>query len=163
MPALLDLLRQPFQRHARTLRQLCLALLHLAVLRDALGLVAVPPSPGTYPRHPASLQVRDLNRRRRPGLLDLPSTIVEHRANLAERIANDIAVAVAQRTVLHQNARDCTATAIQLRFDDRTHCRDDPAAPSVKQYPPLEGMISSSSSSPIRFFADTSTNSVSPP
>ena len=38
---LLDLLGETFERDTRTLGELCFALLELAILRDALGLVAV--------------------------------------------------------------------------------------------------------------------------
>ncbi len=120
---MLDLLRQTFQRHAARLRQLSLALLHLAVLRNALGLVAVRHHQERVARIRHPLESKDLHRRRRPGFRNRPPAVVEHRANLAKRVADNVAVAGLQRSVLHQHRRHSAAPAIQLRFDHRTHSR----------------------------------------
>src|SRR6202044_4250433 len=52
------------------------------------------------------------------GFGDGAATIVEHGADLAEGVADDVAVAGAEGTVLHEDAGDDAATAIEFGFDD---------------------------------------------
>ena len=47
------------------------------------------------------------------------SAIVEHGADLAEGVADDVAVAGAEGAVLDEDRGDRTAAAIELGFDDR--------------------------------------------
>ena len=94
------------------------------ILRYCAMPLALSRSAITRKVSPASgmpLETQDLDRRRRPGFLDRPPAIVEHRAHLAERVADDVAIARPQRSVLHQNRRHRTASTIQLGFDDRTN------------------------------------------
>ena len=115
---LLDLLGQAFERDARALRQLRLALLHLAVLRDALGLVAIGNDQEGIARIGNAFEAEDFDRRRGPGFFDGASAVVEHGADLAEGVAHDEAVLVAQRSVLHEHGGHGAASAVELGFDD---------------------------------------------
>ncbi len=67
---LLDLLGQSFERDARRLGQLRLALLHLAVLRDALGLVAIGNDEEGIARIRHAFEAQDLRPGSRAGFLD---------------------------------------------------------------------------------------------
>ena len=86
-PACLICSARPSSETRETLRQLRLALLHLAVLRNALGLVAVRDDEERVARIRHAFETEDLDRRRWAGLVDRASAIVEHRADLAEGIA----------------------------------------------------------------------------
>ena len=67
----LDLFRKSFERDPRALGKLCFAFLHLAVLRNALGLVAIRHHKERIPRHPACPRVRES----RPGV-DGPASVI---------------------------------------------------------------------------------------
>ena len=114
---LLDLFRKPLEGDTRALRKLRLALLHLAVLRNALGLVAVRDHEEVIAGIRHAFETQDLDRSRWPGFFDGAPAIVKHRADLAEGVADDKAFAVAQRAILHQHARHRTAAAIELGFE----------------------------------------------
>ena len=58
---------------------------------------------------------------RRSGFRHRLPAVVEHRPNLAERVAHDVGVAQLQGAVLHQHAGNRTAAAIQLGLDHRAH------------------------------------------
>ena len=118
MPDSLDLLRQSLQRHARTLGQLRLALLHLAVLRDALGLIAVGDGKESVAGIGNRLEAQHFDRRRGTGFSQCASAVVEHGANLAERVADNVALVQAQRSILHQNRGHGAASAVELGFND---------------------------------------------
>jgi len=98
MPALLDLLREPFQRHARALRQLRLPLLHLRYARCPWPCRG-PPFTGKCRLHPAFLPAPGSPPESTSGLGDWQAAVVEHRPDLAERVAHNAAVARAQRSV----------------------------------------------------------------
>ena len=117
---LLDLLGEAFERDAGALGELRLALLHLAVLGNALGLVAVRHDQEGVAGVRHAFETEDFDRGRRPGFGDGASAIVEHGADLAEGVADDVAVASSQGSVLDQDRGDSAAAAIELGFDDGT-------------------------------------------
>ena len=95
----LDLLGEAFERNPRALGELSFALLEFAVLRDALGLVAignhqdtVSPASGmpSSPRISTGVEGHGL-------LRDGATAVIEHGAYLAEGVAHDEAVTGAQR------------------------------------------------------------------
>ena len=100
---LLDLFGESFERDAGALGELRLALLHLAVLRDALGLVAVGHDEEGVAGVRHAFETEDFDRSGGSGFGDGASAIVEHGADLAEGVADDVAVASAQRSVLHED------------------------------------------------------------
>ena len=102
---LLDLLGEAFERDAGALGELGLALLHLAVLGDALGLVAVGHDEEGVARIGHAFEAEDFDRGRGAGFGDGAAAVVEHGADLAEGVADDVAVAGAERAVLHEDAR----------------------------------------------------------
>jgi hypothetical protein len=120
-PAVANLLRQSFQRDARALGKLRLALLHLAVLRNALGLVAIRNHQERVAGVGHRLQAENFDRGGWAGFFERAPTIVEHGANLAERVAHNVAVVQPQGSVLHQHGGHRAAPAIELGFDDRAH------------------------------------------
>src|SRR5665213_3617851 len=104
---LLDLLGQAFERDAGGLGELGFALLHLAVLGNALGLVAVRHDEERVAGVGHGFQAKNFDRRRRTGLLDLFAAIVEHGADLAKGVADDVAVANFEGAVLDEDRSDC--------------------------------------------------------
>ncbi len=115
---LLDLFGEAFERDAGALGELGFALLHLAVLSDALGLVAVGHDEEGVACVGHAFEAEDFDRGGGTGFGDGAATIVEHGADLAEGVADDVAVAGAEGSVLHEDAGDCAAAAIELGFDD---------------------------------------------
>ena len=117
---LLDLLGEAFERDAGGLGELRFALLHLAVLRDALGLVAVGHDQEGIARVGHAFEAEDFDRGAGAGFSDGTSAIVEHGADLSEGVADDVAVAEFEGSVLDQDGGDGAAAAIELGFDDGT-------------------------------------------
>ncbi len=115
---LLDLLGEAFERDAGALGELGFALLHLAVLGDALGLVAVGHDEEGVSCVGHSFEAEDLDRGGWAGFGDGAAAVVEHGADLAEGVADDVAVAEAEGSVLDEDAGDGSAAAIELGFDD---------------------------------------------
>ena len=89
----LDLLGKAFERDAATTSRAGLALLHLAVLRDALGLVAVGNDQEGIAGIRHAFETQNFDRSRGAGFVDGAAAIVKHGANLAEGVADDEAVA----------------------------------------------------------------------
>ncbi len=52
------------------------------------------------------------------GFFDGTSAVVEHGADLAECVADDVAVVEVKSSVLDQDGGDCAAAAVELGFDD---------------------------------------------
>ena len=115
---LLDLLGEAFERDAGALGELGFALLHLAVLGDALGLVAVGHDEEGVACVGHAFEAEDFDRGGGTGFGDGAAAVVEHGADLAEGVADDVAVAGAEGSVLHEDAGDGAAAAIELGFDD---------------------------------------------
>ena len=90
---LLDLFGEAFERDAGGLGELRFALLHLAVLRDALGLVAVRHDEEGVAGVGHGFEAEDFDRGGGAGFGDGAAAIVEHGADLAEGVADDVAVA----------------------------------------------------------------------
>ena len=154
-----DLFRQSFERNARALGELRFALLHLAVLRDALGLVAVGDDQERVAGVGHGFETEHFDRGRRPGFFDRPSAIVKHGADLAEGVADDVAVVELQCAVLDQHGSHRAAAAIELGFQHRA----DALRPGVALgalMSETRQIISSSRSRFWRFFAETSTKTV---
>jgi hypothetical protein len=68
-----------------------------------------------------AFETEHFDRGRGTGFGDGAATIVEHGANLTEGVADDVALVDLERTVLDEHGSDSAATAIQLRFQHRTH------------------------------------------
>ncbi len=102
---LLDLLGEAFERDAGALGELRFALLHLAVLGDALGLVAVRHDQEGVAGIRHAFEAEDLDRCGRAGFGDGAAAIVEHGADLAEGVADDVAVAGTEGSVLDEDRR----------------------------------------------------------
>ena len=115
---LLDLLGEAFERDAGALGELGFALLHLAVLGDALGLVAVGHDEEGVACVGHAFEAEDFDRGGGAGFGDGAAAVVEHGADLAEGVADDVAVAGAEGSVLDEDAGDGAAAAIELGFDD---------------------------------------------
>ena len=115
---LLDLFGEAFERDAGALGELGFALLHLAVLGDALGLVAVGHDEEGVACVGHAFEAEDLDRGGGAGFGDGAAAVVEHGADLAEGVADDVAVAEAEGSVLDEDAGDGAAAAIELGFDD---------------------------------------------
>ena len=98
------------------------ALLHLAVLCDALGLVAIRHDEEGIAGVRHAFEAEDFDRSRRAGFFDGPTAIVEHGADLAEGVADDEAVPELEGSVLDEDGGDGTAATIELGFDDGSDC-----------------------------------------
>ena len=61
---------------------------------------------------------RESQRGRGAGFGDLLAAIIEHGADLAEGVADDVAVTDAEGAVLHEDGGDGAAAAVELGFDD---------------------------------------------
>ncbi len=96
-----------------------LALLHLAILGYALGLVAISDDEERVAGVGHGFEAEDFNWSRGAGFFDGAAAIVEHGADFAEGIADDVAVVEAQGAVLDKHGRYGTASAIELGFNDR--------------------------------------------
>ena len=104
-------------------RELALAVLLAAVLDDLLGDLVVLGRVHLIAGLGHAVEAEHLDGRRRAGLLERLTAIVEHRADLAERAAGDEDVADAQRAFLDQDGRHRTAVAIEARLDHETRGR----------------------------------------
>src|ERR1700749_2514541 len=89
---------------------------------DILRLIASRSNEEWVARIRHAFETKNLDRCRWSSLFNRTSAIIEHGTNLAESVANDEAVLVAQRTVLNQHGCHGTTSTIELRFDDRTDC-----------------------------------------
>ena len=116
-----NLLRQSFQRNSGTLGELGVALLHLAVLRNALGLVAIRNHKERVAGIRHGFEPQHFDRCRRAGFLNRLPAIVEHGADFAEGVAHDVAVVEAQGSILNKNGGHGAAATIELGFDHRAH------------------------------------------
>ncbi len=87
-------------------------------MSDALGLVAVCHDEEGIACVGHALETEDLDWSGGAGFGDGAATVVEHGADLAVGVADDVAVAGAQGAVLYENAGDGAAAAIELGFDD---------------------------------------------
>ena len=104
----------------------------------------------------------DFDRNRRSGFLDLFALVVDQRANLAERAADDDDVADAQRAVLHEHGRDRAAAAVERRFDDDAGCAAILVGFEIARSASSR-TVSSSLSMPSPVRAETGTISILPP
>ena len=98
----LDLLRQAFERNARTLGQRGFAGFLLAVFGDAAGLVAIGDDDELIASLRQPFHAENFDRSRRRRRLQRCSAIVEHGANFSVNIADYEIIAGEQRAVLHQ-------------------------------------------------------------
>jgi hypothetical protein len=110
---------RPSSETRRTLGELGVALLHPAVLGDALGLVAIGYDQEGVARVGHGFQAEDFDRSRRTGFFNGASAIVEHGADLAEGVADNVAVVEVQGAVLNQDGGHCAAAAVELGFQNR--------------------------------------------
>jgi hypothetical protein len=115
---LANLLGKAFERDARAFGELGVALLHLAVLRDALGLVAVGYNEEGVAGVGHGFEAEDFDGCGWAGFFDGAAAVVEHGANFAEGVADDIAVVEAKGSVLNEDGGHCAAAAIELGLDD---------------------------------------------
>ncbi len=119
-PACLICSARPSSDDAGGLGELRFALLHLAVGGNVLGLVAIRDNEEGIPGIGNAFEAQNFNWRGWASFLDGASAVVEHGADLAEGVAHNKAVLIAQRSVLHQHRSDSTAAAVKFGFDDRT-------------------------------------------
>ena len=113
-----NLLGQAFERDAGALGELRVALLHLAVLGDALGLVAIGNDEEGVAGVGHGFEAEDFDRGGGAGFFEGASAVVEHGADLAEGVADDVAVVEAQGSVLNEDGGHSAAAAIELGFKD---------------------------------------------
>ena len=99
----------------------------------------------------------------RLGFAHLLAEMVVHRANFAEHLAADEEVADPQRSVLHQDGRHRTASAVELRFQHRSDARTRRDSLSGLRFRRPAETFSSNRSRFSSVFADTGTMTVSPP
>ena len=111
---LLDLFGEAFERDAAALGELRFALLHGAVAGDFLGAVAIGHDDEGVARIGHAFESEDFDRGGWAGFGDGTTAVVEHGADLAEGVADDVAVARLQGSVLDEDGSDGTATAIEL-------------------------------------------------
>ena len=90
-------------------------------MRDALGLVAIGHDDEGVAGVRHAFKAENLDGGGGAGFgLDRTAAVIEHGADFAESVADDVAVAqVLKGTVLHEDAGDGTAAAIELGFDNR--------------------------------------------
>ena len=94
------------------------AFLELAVLSDALRLVAVGHDEEGVACVGHAFEAEDLNRSGRAGFGDGTAAVVEHGTDLAEGVADDVGIAGAESPVLHEDRGDGAAAAIEFGLDD---------------------------------------------
>ena len=99
-------------------RQLLLAARVVPVLDQRLGRLLVGDDVEDLARVGHAVQAQHLDRRRRAGLGDRLSLVVQHGADLPDVLAGDDQVADAQRAFLDQDGRDRAARAVEPRLDD---------------------------------------------
>ena len=119
----LQLLCQAFKRHARTLGELCLSRLRLAVFGNISRPFAISNGDELIASLGQTFKSEDLDRGGWRRSFHGRTTVVEHGANFSEDIADHEIIARVQGTVLHQNRSDGTATAIELGLQHRAGCR----------------------------------------
>jgi hypothetical protein len=114
----LDLLVELVERDLGGLRHLGLALLVRAGARRPAGLLVVLHRDERVAGLGHAAQAEDLDRRRRPGVLDPLPLVVHHGADATELRAAHERIAGVERALLDENGRDRSATAIEARLDD---------------------------------------------
>src|SRR5208337_4456673 len=110
---------ETFKRYAGTLGELGVALLHFAVLGDTLGLVAVNNDEEGVASVRHGFEAEDFDGSGGTGDLEGAAAVVEHGANLAEGVADDIAVVEVEGSILNEDSGDGAAPAVELGFKDR--------------------------------------------
>ena len=109
---------QRLEREPRALAAERLVLrLRLAEERDLPRLDRVGERLERVARLRQAAEAEHFDRRRRPGVLQLPAAIVDERADLADDRAGNDGVADVQRAVLDEDRRHRAAALVQLRFE----------------------------------------------
>ena len=116
----LDLLCQPFERNAGTLRQHRLARFLFAIFRNAARFVAIRNHHKLIASLRQTFHAQNFHRRRRRSFLQHGPAIVKHGANFAVDVAHHKVIAGSQRAVLHQHCGHRSAAAVELGFEHHT-------------------------------------------
>ena len=157
-----NLLGQAFKGDAGALGELGVALLHLAVLGDALGLVAIGDDQEGVAGVGHGFEAENFDGGGWAGFFEGAAAVVEHGADLAEGVADDVAVVEVEGSVLDEDGGDGAAAAVELGFNDGADGlaagrRLGSAMSETRQ------IISRSRSRLMRFLAETSTKTVPSP
>ena len=78
------------------------------------------------------MQAEYFDRRGRPSFIHRLAAVIEHRAHLAEDLADDEGIAEVQSALLHEHGGDCAAATIQFCFENHAGCEARSAGAQIQ-------------------------------